>query len=309
MKTTGILIFFLFATIVLTAQQISNLNFETVGKNIQIRYDLDGKMNELYDVTLFASQNEGSWEGPLHVVSGDVGENIGAGNGKLIVWDVLKEKDKLTGNQRFKIEVSPTVISDCNPFKISHNAGSVAPVTKTVTYGTVLSGLSGSQKCWITQNLGADHQATSATDISDASAGWYWQFNQKQGFKHDGTPKTNWNSSINENSDWLSDNDICALLLDNRWRLPTKTEWETADTTGGWDNYNKTFSSVLKLQAAGYLNYSDGSLYRRGSRGYYWSSSSYSSDYGWYLTFNSGNCNMSKFYRKTNGFTVRCLRN
>ena len=68
-----------------------------------------------------------------------------------------------------------------------HTAGTVAPVTKTVTYGTVLTDIGGTgSKCWITQNLGADQQATSATDATEASAGWYWQFGRKQGFKHDG---------------------------------------------------------------------------------------------------------------------------
>ena len=64
---------------------------------------------------------------------------------------------------------------------ISHTAGVVAPVTKAVTYGTVNTNLSGSDKCWITQNLGADNQASSPSDSTEASAGWYWQFNHMQG--------------------------------------------------------------------------------------------------------------------------------
>ncbi len=67
-----------------------------------------------------------------------------------------------------------------------------------------------------------------------------------------------WISSISENSDWLPANDPCTLLLGSGWRLPTLIEWETADATGGWDNYNETFASVLKLHAAGYLDGSDG---------------------------------------------------
>ncbi|MBK6346847.1 MAG: hypothetical protein IPF68_13105 [Bacteroidales bacterium] len=42
----------------------------------------------------------------------------------------------------------------CNGFTLTHMAGSVAPVTKTVTYGVTLTDLSGETKCWITQNLG-----------------------------------------------------------------------------------------------------------------------------------------------------------
>jgi hypothetical protein len=192
---------------------------------------------------------------------------------------------------------------------ISHIAGNTAPVSKTVNYGTVQTNLSGSNKCWITQNLGADHQAASATDANESSAGWYWQFNKKQGYKHDGTtrtPNTTWITSINENNDWLPTNDPCTLLLGSGWRLPTKTEWTSADATGGWNNYNATFTSVLKLHAAGNLNYNNGSLNDRGSNGFYWGSSQNSLDNGWSLYFNSGSSNMSG-NRKANGFTNRCL--
>jgi hypothetical protein len=192
---------------------------------------------------------------------------------------------------------------------ITHTAGAIAPVNKTVNYGTVQSSLTGSTKCWITQNLGSDHQATSATDATEASAGWYWQFNRKQGYKHDGTtrtPNTTWITPLSENSDWLPANDPCTLLLGSGWRLPTGTEWETADATGDWDNYNETFASVLKLHAAGYLINSDGSLNNRGSYGYYWSSSQYNSDYGRGLYFSSGYSGVGS-NSKAIGFTTRCL--
>ena len=189
---------------------------------------------------------------------------------------------------------------------VTHTAGSVAPVNKTVTYGTV----SYINKCWITRNLGASNQASSATDATEASAGWYWQFNRKQGYKHDGTnrtPNTTWISSIDESSDWLPANDPCTILLGTGWRIPTKTEWENADNTGGWDNYTETYNSVLKLHAAGYLYYSDGSLSNRGSGGYYWSSTQSSSTNGWYLFFNSGYSHMNTT-TKAHGISLRCLR-
>ena len=57
---------------------------------------------------------------------------------------------------------------------------------------------------------------TLVNDATEASAGWYWQFNLKQGFKHDGssrTPYTTWINSINENTDWNSANDPCVIEL------------------------------------------------------------------------------------------------
>jgi hypothetical protein len=192
---------------------------------------------------------------------------------------------------------------------VTHKAGSISPVNKTVNYSTVQTNLTGSNKCWITQNLGSDHQATSATDATEASAGWYWQFNRKQGFKHDGTirtPNTTWIISNNELSDWLPANDPCTLLLSNGWRLPTETEWEMADSSGDWHNCNETFASVLKLHTSGFIANNNELLYNRGLSGYYWSSSQLTSSYGQHLYF-GGFCNTS-YSDKSSGIPVRCLR-
>jgi hypothetical protein len=193
---------------------------------------------------------------------------------------------------------------------INHIEGAVAPVTKTVTYGTVYTNLTGSYKCWITSNLGADHQANAVNDATEESAGWYWQFNRQQGYKHTGsvrTPNTTWNSSINENSVWLTANDPCFLLLGAGWRLPTLTEWTNVVANGGWINRNSAWSSGLKMHAAGNLFSSDGWLYQRGLIGYYWSSSQRDNTYSWHLSFGSGNCNVYD-YIKASGYTARCLR-
>lgn len=193
---------------------------------------------------------------------------------------------------------------------IDHTDSNIAPVSKTVNYGTIETNLTGSSKCWITQNLGADHQATSATDMSEASAGWYWQFNLKRGYKHDGTtriPNTTWISNISESSDWLPANDPCTLILGSGWRIPTSTEWQIADAYEGWDNYDETFASLLKLHASGYLVESLGSLNGRGSIGVYWSNSQHSADLGFYLGFYSGECYLGP-NGKAFGNSLRCLK-
>jgi len=178
------------------------------------------------------------------------------------------------------------------PITITHVAGNVAPVNKTVTYRTATDIPGETTKCWITSNLGANQQATAVNDATEASAGWYWQFNRKQGYKHDGTtrtPNTTWISSISESSDW------------------TAAEWVNVDASGGWTNWNGPWSSGLKMHAAGYLGYSDGSLNYRGSNGYYWSSTQYSDTYGWYMNFYSSNCSMYFSY-KSYGFSLRCIK-
>ena len=196
-----------------------------------------------------------------------------------------------------------------NPITINHVAGAVAPVTKTTTYGTVTNIPGEISKCWITSNLGSDHQATAVNDATEASAGWYWQFNRKQGYKYDVTLTPAWTiTSINENSDWLTTNDPCNIELGTTWRIPTYTEWYNVNSTGGWTNWNGPWNSGLKLHAAGYLGSSDGLLNYRGSIGFYWSSTQNDAAYGWNLYFESGYSIMSNNYLKAGGFSLRCLR-
>ncbi|MCK5629133.1 MAG: hypothetical protein KAI26_00830, partial [Nanoarchaeota archaeon] len=193
---------------------------------------------------------------------------------------------------------------------VNHVVGNVAPVTKSVTYGTVLTDLTGENKCWITRNLGASQQASSATDATEASAGWYWQFNREQGYKYSTTrtPSTYWNDYISQDSDWTAANDPCTRELGAGWRLPTKIEWANADSNGAWDNRDDAYKSVLKIHAAGGLtSYSNpGELEYRGSRSKYWSSTQWSSDGGWGLGAASTGSAMNTF-TKAYGVSVRCL--
>jgi len=164
--------------------------------------------------------------------------------------------------------------------------------------------------CWITSNLGSDHQATEANAATAASAGWYWQFNRKQGYQDDGTtrtPATEWITPISENSDWQPANDPCAIELGGSWRLPTDTEWSNVDNAEGWANITDTWNSLLKLHAAGYLTQGTGTLSSRGSHGEYRSSSQASLSGGWILDIGPSNCFMYNLL-KANGITVRCVK-
>ena len=195
---------------------------------------------------------------------------------------------------------------------INHVAGAVSPVDKTVTYGTVNNIPGEPSKCWITSNLGADHQAIAKNDSTEPSAGWYWQFSLKQGYKvtDDGTrtPNTTWITSINENLDWQAANDPCTLELGSGWRIPTKTEWINVDASGNWTDWNGPWNSALKIHLAGYLFYNNGgSLSYRGTEGEYWSGGNYDVTYGWGLAFGIINCWIYT-YNKANGHSLRCLK-
>jgi len=182
-----------------------------------------------------------------------------------------------------------------------------------VDYGSISSNLSGAAKCWLTQNLGASQQAISVTDNSEAAAGWYFQFNRKQGYQYTTTriPSITWISGatdINENANWAGTNDPCNLLLGLGWRLPTSTEWINADNPPqNWGNATDAFNSDLKLHQAGYLVYSNGNLSVRGSNGYYWSNTQANSYLGNFMYIFSGDSYVTNTY-KTQAFPVRCVQ-
>ncbi|MCX6267055.1 MAG: hypothetical protein NTW16_06820 [Bacteroidetes bacterium] len=193
---------------------------------------------------------------------------------------------------------------------INHMAGNVAPVTKTVTYNTANEIPGELTKCWITSNLGSDHQATAVSDDTEASAGWYWQFNRKQGYMHDGEnriPNTDWISTIDENAEWQPSSDPCTLELGAGWRIPTSAEWSNVDASENWTDWNGPWNSALKIHAAGYLYGSDGSLTGQGSNGTYWSSTQDANSNGWYLDFYYFGSNMYN-NSKAFGFSIRCLK-
>jgi uncharacterized protein (TIGR02145 family) len=202
-------------------------------------------------------------------------------------------------------------VSFVSSLTVTHTAGVVAPVTKTVTYGIVETSLSGEKKCWITQNLGADNQANSANDTTETAAGWYWEFNRKQGNTHLGStciPPLYGNYTA-ENSDWTAANDPCSILLGTYWRIPTKTEWTNVINNIGGINYNHAYASVLKLHAAGRLSPMFQQCYPgdRGSVGYFWCTEQYSDTRGWTMfIINAVNSLMDN--GKGERLSIRCLR-
>ncbi len=194
---------------------------------------------------------------------------------------------------------------------INHVAGAVAPVNKTVTYGTVTDILGENSKCWITSNLGSDHQAIAVSDATEPSAGWYWQFNRMQGYKHDGTtrtPNSAWITSITESSDWTTANDPCRIELGGGWHVPMSSEWINVDAGGNWTNWNGPWESGLKLHAAGALNYTNGGLGNRGSGGFYYGSRQGNQYGAWRLEFHSYSCYTGNDYFKATGMSLRCIK-
>jgi hypothetical protein len=207
-------------------------------------------------------------------------------------------------------QLSFQTLPSCGQFTVNHIAGDVAPVNKTVTYNTVKNIPGELGKCWTVQNLGADHMANTVNDATEASAGWYWRFDRKQGYKQDGTnPPPYWNNNMSYGSDWLPDNDPCRIEMGNPWRVPTQTEWNNVSTAGGWSNWNGPWTSGLSLHSAGYIEGYYNNLNSRGTSGHYWSSTNYDYYYyGWALTFNSNSSYIYNSGYKAYGFSIRCIK-
>ena len=111
------------------------------------------------------------------------------------------------------------------------------------------------------------------------------------------------------------------------WHVPTDDEWQIlVDYLGGssvaggkmketgtehWNSPNTgaTNESGFTALPGGYRGY-NGSYYRMGYSGYFWSSTESGSDYAWYrkLSYDNSSVRRDYYYNKQNGFSVRCVR-
>jgi hypothetical protein len=84
------------------------------------------------------------------------------------------------------------------------------------------------------------------------------------------------------------------------------SEWTDEDGVAGRRFTSNINGNSIFFPASGYR---DGTgLINRGSSGYYWSASLYSSARGYYLYFNSGGVNPADYDNRFNGFSVRAVQ-
>ena len=99
-------IFILFVLLIgesLNAQQVANIEATQLDdQTVRVSYDLQGELpGQLFTVRLFSSAN--NFQLPLIFVTGDVGEEITAGNGKTIDWDISQELVAFEGDLTFEV--------------------------------------------------------------------------------------------------------------------------------------------------------------------------------------------------------------
>ena len=120
---------------------------------------------------------------------------------------------------------------------------------------------------------------------------------------------------------WETAKNVCP----SGWHLPSDAEWTTlTDYLGGEDVAGKKLKSAIGWEnngngtdeygfsalPGGYRNYLFGSFYDAGKYGNWWSATPSGSVYAWkrYLYYSGGGVGRDDDYGRTDGVSVRCLK-
>ncbi len=187
-------------------------------------------------------------------------------------------------------------------------------------------------KAFMCHNLGADESADPFTP-SWRLNGHYYQWGRAAVAANGPTGSSSgeanagsvcgWNTTDAPNGAWVDGSKTANDPCPTGFRVPRKTQWDAVLNTGlnptrsypgSWSGSSTNYNAGLRigsgttglfLPAAGYRDYSDGTLGSRGYFGYYWSSTENDS-YVWLLTFGNGYAD-TNFSGRTDGMSVRCV--
>lgn len=183
--------------------------------------------------------------------------------------DTANDKQKQLNSSNPKVEtVSHGYVEGVTPANINRDSTErTYPIVQANWNGP------GGDKKWLGWNLGATQEPESFSSDNPESAGWYFQFNHRQGIYPD-VPNdekvaqhiAGQNSGPQDpelDSDWIND-DPCAQLLNDEWRIPTEAEWEAVAAANA--------EAELNLHNSGYILGNISFLSELGSEGFFWSS-------------------------------------
>ena len=325
------------------------MRFDQSGKQVLITYDLKGDTSVNFTISLYYSVDDSLLQGPLRSTTGNVGMGQKAGIGKQIIWNVLDELDKLTGEVSFTVkaeEVSTAnkiPMSNIKPDEIIKKVpAEVIPVIKVFdSSGTFIDSRDGKSykwirigtQIWMAENLGYLPSVSSSNTSSDSQKHYYV-------YGYDSTSVIEAKQSIGYPTygvlyNWLAAQDACPfgwhLSTDEEWKILEQnqlmsesdakfTGWRNSGIVGGklkevganhWNSPNKiaAFSSGFNALPGGYLRYNRGFL-SLGSYAYFWSPTEEDDSYA---------CGrLLRYYRegvyrntwnKRVGLSIRCLKN
>ncbi len=126
------------------AQDATNIEVQTTSEKLIVTYDLVGSSTAVYDVVLEFQKENFEIITPKSV-NGDIGK-VKAGEDKVIVWDVYKDVDGLSGNLNPKIKVSE-VLPDPKKVKPQPTPTPPSPKSKSPIVDVLMDKIgSGSKK-------------------------------------------------------------------------------------------------------------------------------------------------------------------
>ncbi len=233
MKKIILIILVLLTFGVCTAQNVTNCAFRQVNKKVEVTYNLDKTAN----ISLLVSTDGGkTFSTPLKHVTGDVGNNVTAGN-KTIIWDALAEVDKIVGSQIvFKVTAEP---------KIGKQTFRVNGVSFTMVYvqgGTFTMGAHDNQLTNVSESEKPAHSVT----LSSFAIG-ETEVTQALWVAVMGNNPSEYEGNILRPVEYISWNDCQEFirklnsLTGKNFRMPTEAEWEFA-ARGGNNSHGYKYS-------------------------------------------------------------------
>jgi uncharacterized protein (TIGR02145 family) len=275
---------FLFITLFSSAQKIENIRTEQQAKKINIYYDITGtETGQTFDVKVYCSTDGGaSWDEPLQSVTGDVGKNVTTGCNKKIVWDVLKDREKLQGDKiQFEIRAKVTGGASFTDLRDGQSY-------KTVKIGTQI---------WFAENL----------NYATSSGSWCYDDNSSNCSKY------------GRLYDWKTAKKSCPggwhLPTDAEWT--TLTDYLGGEKIAGgkmksksyWDSPNTGATNSSGFTALPGGGSWSGSFYNVGDYGGWWSASEYDASDAWHRHLSFSYATVFRYNtHKLYGFSVRCVK-
>ena len=273
---------FLFFTITISAQKVTNVSNRQEQSTIIVSYDLETKTP--CKIELYVSTNGGTtWQGPLKKVNGDVGANVSSGS-KSITWNVLEEFEELRGNNivfQVRAESNSDTIKIGNQIWMNKNLN-----VSTYRNGDIIPEIK-DPKIFSKMTIGA----------------WCYYNNDPE-----------YGKIYGKLYNWYAVNDPRGLAPVG-FHVPDDRDWNKlmkklggASFAGGKLKENGIINQSFNSNLGGHL--SSNGFFGIGIDGYFWSSSKIHNNLlaNYRHIISSSSELIDSYYNKSAGFSIRCVK-